>query len=174
MVEQAFKVAPTAPLYQIYFLGEAEKNQFHALARAFFAKHGFSTEGPYTGYYMTETLCMQLSPEDRDKYATQLRKLVDKNEICYFKKNAKLNKAWQEEVVALCDMKKLDGTWFWYFPYIGKGKYALWNDGNTLYGYLMDEDKETLSLADWMIPMKMSEYYAVQEAIKERQTIDES
>lgn len=169
MIEQAFKVTSTAPLYQLYFLAEAEKSRFHALARSFFAKHGFSTEGSkYTGYYMSENLCMQLSPDDREKYATQLKKLVDKNEICYFKKNAKLNKAWQEEVVALCDMKKLDGTWFWYFPYIGKGKYALWHDGTTLYGYLMDEDKETLNLAEWMVPIKMSEYYAVQEDMRAR------
>ena len=173
MVEQAFKVLSTAPLYQQYFLAEAEKSRFHALARSFFKKHDFPLEGQYTGYYMNENLCMQLSPEDREKYAPQLRKLVDVNEICYFKKSSKLNKAWQQEVVALCDMKKLDATWCWYFPYIGKGKYSLWHTGTSLYGYLMDEHKSSLILADWMQPIKMSEYYAIQESIAERNNASE-
>lgn len=168
MVEQAFRVSKAAPLYQIYFLAEAEKNRFHALARDFFAKHDFSTEGEYTGYYMNENLCMQLSPEDREKYAAQIKKYADKNDIYYFKKTAALNKAWKNEVVALCDMQKLDGTWCWYFPYIHTGKYSLWHDGTDLYGYLMDEHETELKLPDWMEPMKMSEYYAVQEAITER------
>jgi hypothetical protein len=169
MIEQAFRVSPTSTLYQQYFLADAQKIRFHALARTFFAKHGFPLEGPYTGYYMNENLCMQLSPEEREKYATQLKKLVDANEICYFKKNSKLNKAWQEEVVALCDLKQLDATWCWYFPYINKGKYSLWHADRELYGYLMDEHKTTLDLPDWMERIKMSEYYAIQEALSEKE-----
>ena len=173
MVEQAFKVLPTATLYQTYFLAEAEKIKFHTLARTFFTKHGFTDDARYSGYYMSENLCMQLSPADREKYASQLKKLVDRNEICHFKKSSKLNKLWQEEVVGLCDMKKLDGAWCWYLPYIGKGKYSLWHDGKDLYGYLMDENKSSFELASWMEPIKMSTYYAIQEAITERNAASE-
>jgi hypothetical protein len=168
MVEKAFRVSSDSNLYNVYFAAEEEKNKFHQLARAFFKKYGFIDDGKSTGYYMNADLCVQLCEEDRERFAHQLKKLIDKNEVCYFKKSAKLNKAWHEEVSGQCDMKKLDGTWCWYFPYIGKGKYALWNDGESLYGYLMDENKDDIQLADWMEPLKMSEYYAIQEAIEER------
>lgn len=174
MVEQAFKISPNTPLYNIYFASKDEKDKFHKLAREFFAKYGFVEDNKYSGYYFSEDLRMQLSPEDREKYAPQLRKLVDGNEICYFKVNSKMNKAWRQEVVAHINMDKLDGTWFWYFPYIDKGKYSLWHDGKNLYGYLMDEHKDSLALADYMIPIKMSEYYAIKESLEERMLHNES
>jgi hypothetical protein len=79
-----------------------------------------------------------------------------------------MNKAWNSEVVSHCDMKRLDGTWCWYFPYIGQGSYALWHDGKNLYGYLKDNNRTDIELAEWMEPLKMSEYYAIQEAMSER------
>jgi hypothetical protein len=168
MVEQAFRVLPSADLYNTYFAAEEEKNKFHQLARAFFAKYEFIDDGVNTGYYMNEDLHVQLCEADRERFVSQLKKFIDKNEICYFKKSSKMNKAWHSEVSGQCDLRKLDGTWCWYFPYIGKGKYTLWNDGESLYGYLMDENKDYIQLADWMYPIKMSEYYAIQEAIEER------
>lgn len=168
MVEKAFKVSNDSLLYNIYFLAQEEKNKFHQLARAFFEKHELADDGVNTGYYMTENLCMQLSEEDRERFTPQLKKLVDKNGMCYFKKTSKMNKAWKADVVSKCDMNRLDGTWFWYFPYIGKGSYALWNDGETLYGYLSDENKDDIELPDWMIPIKMSEYYRAREERSER------
>jgi hypothetical protein len=167
MVEQAFKVLHGSDLYNTYFAAEEEKNKFHQLARAFFAKYEFTNDGVNTGYYMQEDLHTQLCPSDRERFATQLKKFIDKNEICYFKKGSKLNKAWREEVSGKCDLRKLDGTWCWYFPYIGKGKYSLWHNGENLYGYLMDENKSCLELAAWMEPIKMSEYYLIQEAMAE-------
>ena len=160
MVEQAFRVSPDAQLYRTYFAAKEEKNKFHQLARVFFEKHDLMQDN---GYYQASYLAMQLTDEQREKYASQLKKLVDNNNMSYFKKNSPMYKEWQTEVVAHCDMNKLDGTWCWYFPYIGKGRYALWSDGETLYGYLADENKDELELADWMIPIKMSEYYAAME-----------
>jgi hypothetical protein len=32
----------------------------------------------------------------------------------------------------------------------------------------MDENKDDIQLADWMEPIKMSEYYAIKEALEER------
>lgn len=167
MVEQAFKVLPNADLYNTYFAAEEEKNKFHQLARAFFEKYEFTNDGINTGYYMNEDLNVQLGAEDRVRFAPQLKKFIDKNEICYFKKSSKMNKAWHDEVSGQCDMRKLDGAWCWYFPYISQGSYALWHNGKDLYGYLSDKNKETIELADWMEPIKMSEYYAIQEAMGE-------
>lgn len=165
MVEQAFKVLSTSSLYKTYFEAKEEKDKFHKLARAFFAKYDFIDDGKNTGYYMTDCLCMQLCQDDANRFAAQLKKLIDKNDMRYFKKNSTMNKAWQKEVVSHCDMNKLDGTWCWYWSYIGKGKYALWHSGEDLYGYLLDEYKDSLELPDWMVPIKMSEYYSIQEAM---------
>jgi hypothetical protein len=168
MIERAFRVLSSSDLYDVYFAAVVEKNKFHQLARVFFKKYNFIDDGKNTGYYFNEDLCMQLATEDREKYTSQLKKLVDSNDICYFKKSSKMNKAWREEVSSQCNMRTLDGTWCWYFPYIGKGKYALWHDGENLYGYHMDENKDDIQLADWMEPIKMSEYYAIKEALEER------
>lgn len=168
MVEQAFRVLPTADFYNTYFAAEKEKNKFHQLARAFFAKYNFTNDGVNTGYYQNEDLCTRLCAEDRERFAPQLKKLIDKNDICYFKKSSKLNKAWHAEVSGQCDMKVLDGTWCWYFPYIGQGSYSLWHDGENLYGYLSDKNANELKLADWMEPIKMSEYYTIMEAVNEK------
>jgi hypothetical protein len=168
MVEQAFRVAKDSYLYSLYFRAEEEKNKFHSLARKFFEKYGMSpSSDDYSGYYQTEDLRMQLSPEDREKYSGQLKKLVDKNNVCYFKKNSTTNKNWKNEVSSKCDMSTLDGTWFWYLPYISKGMYALWHDGKELYGYLSDERKDSIEMSEYMIPIKMSEYYAIQERLTE-------
>lgn len=166
MVEKAFKVSPDAKLYHTYFSAKEEKNKFHQLARAFFEKHDLIQN---KGYYQTVYLAVELTDEQREKYSSQLKKLIDRNNMSYFKKNSPMDKEWQTEVVAHCDMNKLDGTWLWYFPYIGKGSYALWDDGyDNLYGYLSDENKDNLELSDWMIPIKMSEYYNALEERSER------
>lgn len=165
MIEQAFIVNKSAPLYKSHFMAVAERQKFHVLARSFFDKYAFVQEEGKTGYYIAEDLRMQLAESDREKYASQLTKLIDKNDLSYFKRNSKMNKAWQKEVVSLCDFKVIEGTWCWYFPYIGQGSYALWHSGNVLYGYLSDKNKTTLDLPEWMEPIKMSEYYAVQEEL---------
>lgn len=164
MVEQAFKVSEDSYLYNLYFRSKQERDKFHRLARKFFHDREMDvTSDNYSGYYQTEDLRMQLSPDDRDKYSSQLKKYPDKNDVYFFKKNSSMNKEWRSEVSSKCDMAALDGTWFWYLPYINKGRYALWSHGGDLYGYLSDENKDTIELSDYMIPIKMSEYYAIQE-----------
>lgn len=163
MVEQAFRVAKASKLYSEYFKAQAEKQKMHDLARVFFEKHDLLNDG--LGYRMIEGLAMQLTPEQRDKYASQLKKLVDSDDMCYFKKASPMYQEWLREVSSKVDFNIMDQLWCWYWPYIGKGRYALWNDGENLYGYLSDEHKEKLELADYMEPIKMSEYYAIQETI---------
>lgn len=165
MVEQAFRVVKGSKLYNEYFETQTEKQKMHDLARVFFEKHDLLNDG--LGYRMTEALIMQLTPEQKEKYATQLKKLVDSNEMCYFKKASPMYKEWLETVSSKVNMNIIDQLWCWYWPYINKGSYALWHRGNELYGYLSDEHKEKLELSDYMEPIKMSEYYYIRESMNE-------
>jgi hypothetical protein len=162
VVEQAFRVTKGSSLYNKYFEMRAEKQKMHDLARIFFEKHDLLNDG--LGYRMTAGLALQLTPEQREKYAKQLKKFVDSDGLCYFKANSPMYKEWRETVASNVDMNIVEQLWCWYWPYIGKGKYALWHNGEDLYGYLSDDHKEKLELSDYMEPIKMSEYYAVMEA----------
>lgn len=162
MVEQAFRVAKGSALHREYFETWSEKEKMHALARMFFEKHDMLNDG--LGYRMTEALIMQLTPEQREKYAKQLKKLIDKDEMCYFKKASPMYQEWLHDVASKVDFNIIDQLWCWYWPYINKGRFALWHYKDELYGYLSDERKDKIDLADYMEPIKMSEYYAIQEA----------
>ena len=163
MVEQAFIVDKDSYLYEWYFDAHAEKQKMHDLARVFFKKHDLLNDG--LGYRTIENLALQLTPEQVEKYKTQLKATVDENGIRYFKKASPMYKEWQETVASKVDFDIMDKLWCWYFPYIGQGSYALWHHGDMLYGYLSDKHKDNIKLADFMKPIKMSEYYAVKEAI---------
>ena len=81
----------------------------------------------------------------------------------YFKKSSPMCKEWRDTVSSKVDLNIMDQLWCWYWPYIGQGSYALWHSGDNLYGYLSDKYKEQIDLADYMKPIKMSEYYRAQE-----------
>jgi len=160
MVEQAFRVAKDSPLYKEYFEAHAEKQKFHDLAKLFFEAHDLMQN---MGYYQTAYLALQLTDEQREKYSTQLKKLIDNNNMSYFKKNCPMSREWWETVVSKVDLDTMDKLWCWYWPYINKGQYSLWNYKDQLYGYLKDDHKDKLELSDYMEPIKMSEYYAIME-----------
>ena len=165
MTEQAFRVAKGSKLYNKYFETLAEKQKMHDLARVFFEKHDLINYG--LGYRMIESLAMQLTPEQKEKYKAQLKKQEDPNSMCYFKKASPMYKEWLDTVASQVDFDIIDQLWCWYWPYINKGTYALWHHNDELYGYLSDEHKEKIELSDYMTPIKMSEYYRVQEAKNE-------
>ena len=161
MIEQAFRVAKDSPLYKEYFETWAEKQKLHALARMFFEKHDLLNEG--LGYRMIEGLAMQLTPEQKEKYASQLKKLIDKDDMCYFKKASPMYQEWLREVSSKVDFNIIEQLWCWYWPYISKGSYALWHYKTELYGCLRDDNKDSIQLSEYMEPIKMSEYYSVKE-----------
>lgn len=161
MIEQAFIVDKDSKLYKEYFEVQAEKQKMHDLARVFFEKHDLLDDG--LSYRMIENLALQLTSEQKEKYKTQLKKLEDANDMCYFKKASAMNKEWYATVSSKVDFNIIDRLWCWYWPYIGQGSYALWHSGDTLYGYLSDKHKEKIDLADYMKPIKMSEYYLAEE-----------
>lgn len=163
MTEQAFIVEKDSYLYEWYFDANAEKQKMHDLARVFFEKHDLLNYG--LGYRMIENLALQLTPEQVEKYKAQLKVNSDADGTRYFKKSSPMNKEWYETVASKVDFNIIDKLWCWYWPYIGQGSYSLWHHGDMLYGYLSDKHKDKLELADFMKPIKMSEYYAVKEAI---------
>lgn len=161
MIEQAFIVEKDSKLYKEYFEALAEKQKMHNLARVFFEKHDLLND--HLGYRMIANLALQLTPEQEEKYKTQLKVLEDENGMRYFKKASPMCKEWRDTVSSRVDLNIVDQLWCWYWPYIGQGSYALWHSGDTLYGYLSDKHKEKIELADYMMPIKMSEYYLAKE-----------
>ena len=59
-------------------------------------------------------------------------------------------------------------------PFFGSGEYALWCDGDEIYGLLKDRNQSEIKTADWMLPIKMSEYYAAIERSESRQKVVEN
>lgn len=167
MVEQAFRVVKGSKFYNDYFEAHAEKQKMHDLAREFFSRHGLSND--HLGYRMTSTLALQLTPEQEEKFSSQLKVTEDAQGIRYFKKTSPMNKEWRKSVSDKVYFSIMDKQWCWYWHYINKGRYALWHRGDEIYGYLSDEHRDKIELSDHMIPIKMSEYYAIQEATQDDQ-----
>ena len=164
MVEQAFIVEKGSKLYEEYFEVKAEKQKMHDLARVFFEKHDLLND--HLGYRMIEPLALQLTPEQKEKYKSQLKKIEDADGMCYFKKYSPMYQEWLREVASKVNFNIIDQLWCWYWPYISRGRYSLWNHNDELYGYLSDEHREKIELSEYMKPIKMSEYYAVKESLQ--------
>ena len=60
-------------------------------------------------------------------------------------------------------MKMIDSIKFWWLCYVNCGSYALWDKNGEIYGYLSEKNDKNIQMADWMIQIKMSEYYSVIE-----------
>lgn len=160
MVKIAFKAVKDKELYNKYFKAKEEKQKFHGLARNFFESHDLLDP---ENYYIRETLGLQLTEEQADRFAGQLKKYTDENGMYTFKKNSKMQKEWFDEVVSKVDMKTVYSNDFWWFNYIKCGSYALWDYGGNVYGYLNSKNQENISLTDDMEQIKLSEYYRVVE-----------
>lgn len=161
MIEQAFIVEKDSKLYQEYFEVYSEKQKMHDLARVFFEKHDLLND--HLSYRMIENLALQLTDEQVEKYKSQLKVTEDERGMRYFRKASPMCKEWRNTVTSKVDFNIMDQLWCWFWPYIGQGSYALWHSGETLYGYLSDKNKEKIDLADYMKPIKMSEYYLAKE-----------
>ena len=160
MIEIAFKVDRSSDFYKKYFDVKDERQKFHDLARAFFEEHNLASKG---GYYQCESLYCELDEEEKKKFSNQITKYEDKNGLTRFRKNSALQKAWTENVVSKIDMKMIDSIKFWWLCYVHCGSYALWDKNGEIYGYLSEKNDKNIQMADWMIQIKMSEYYSVIE-----------
>ena len=165
MTEVTFKVNKNSEFYKQYFQSKAEKQKLHDYAREFFAKYDLINHG---AYYQEEFLALQLTDEQKKRFEDQIKKKEDLNGMTYFKKKSAMQKEWTENVISKVNMEILHACRMWYWGYIMSGKYSLWDKNGEIYGYLMSNHKEQIKLSDDMIPIKMSEYYAVKESeIKE-------
>ena len=165
MTEIAFKVAKGTDFYTQFFEARAEKQRFHDLAREFFKRHDLM-DGP-CNYYQSKILAIEMDDAQKLRFSNQICKACDKNNMTFFKKKSPMQQAWMQEVIEKIDMNLLDRQRLWYWPYIGCGEYALWCFGDEIYGLLMDRNQQKINLADWMLPIKMSEYYAAAEELEE-------
>ena len=161
MKEIAFTVNKDSQFYKNYFLTKEERQKFHELAKAFFKKHNLFEPKKY---YQTEFLGLELTAEQKALYADQIKKNDDENGMTRFKKRSAMQKSWEEDVVSKVDFDVIEKPKFWWFEFIMRGSYSLWDHDGIIYGYLKDSHKEEIKLADYMTEIKMSEYYMAIEA----------
>ena len=160
MVEVAFKVVKGSKFYNDYFNEKEERQKFHDLAIEFFKNNGFSLNGKYI---QCERLRLELTDEEQVKYYSQLMKYRDDYGMCVFKKKSKIQNKWEEEVFNKIDYSKIEKIKFWWLGYIYVGSYSLWDYEGEIYGYLKNNNKDSIKLSDDMEEIKMSEYYRVME-----------
>lgn len=164
MKEVAFTVNKDSQFYKNYFLAKEERQRFHGLAREFFKKHNLFEPKKY---YQTEFLGLELTAEQKALYADQIKKNDDENGMTRFKKRSAMQKSWEEDVVSKVDFDVIEKSKFWWFEFIMRGSYSLWDHDGVIYGYLKDSYKEQIKLADYMTEIKMSEYYMAIEATEQ-------
>ena len=164
MKEVAFTVNKESQFYRNYFLEKEERQKFNELAKSFFEKHGlFETKK----YYQTKFLGLELTADQKKFYADQIKKNDDENGMTIFKKRSAMQKYWEEDVVSKVDFDVIKKLNFWWFEFIARGSYSLWDHDGVIYGYLKDRYKEEIKLADYMNEIKMSEYYMAIESTEE-------
>lgn len=159
MGEVAFRVKPDSDLHKKYFIALDEKRKFHDLANAFFKKYGLSAHR----YCQAENLRLELTPEERDTFAIQIKKRSDRNGLYEFKKNSVMQKDWTNSVCSQIDFDKLYCNDFWYWAVIDSGSYALWHKDGEVYGLVESKYGDIETLPDYMERISLSKYYAIRD-----------
>lgn len=167
MKEIAFIVRPNSEFYNKYFKVKEEKQHFHDLAKAFFTKYDLLDNAKY---YQTEFLGLSLNSEQKKRFAGQLKKYDDENGMSIFKKKSAMQKAWNKEVTSKIDFNIINEIKFWYFSFVTYGSYSLWDYAGDIYGYLKDNARDEINLADYMMEIKMSAYYRIIESLENDNT----
>ena len=161
MKEVAFRVKKGSKLYDMYFEAKSEKNKFVGLALEFFVKRGLADSALYR---LSPRLSVELTPDQCDRFRGQLKKYQDSDGLYCFKKNSKMQSEWENDVVRHINMRVIDGASMWFWPYISRGRQALWDYKDELYGYL--SSTTDIKLPGDMEPMKLSEYHRIIEEVQ--------
>lgn len=159
----AFRVKHDSEFYRQYFDAKEERTHFRTMAVDFFKKYGIDGQ-----YYQSRRLGVKLDHAQREKIAEHLVKNPDKYGFFWFKKKSPIAVEWEETVVANTDFPRIEQCKFWWASFIMRGKYSLWDYDGEIYGYLEDYYEKDITPGDCMIPIKISEYYAVIEDVEER------
>lgn len=163
MKEVAFRVLNGSPLYLTYFAAKDEKNKFVEKAHEFFQKHDLVDSA---NFRLSSCLSLELNPEQRERFKRQLRKYTDSDGLYCFRKRSPMQTEWEKEVVSHINQRVIDEASLWFWPYITKGRYSLWDYNGVLYGYL--SSNTDIKLTEGMELMKLSEYYAIAEELDGR------
>ena len=166
MKQVAFKVIKDSEFYKEYFETKAEKQKFHDLARDFFKKHDLLGNGKK--YYQTKFLALELTAEQKERFAGQLKKDTDNRGMSNFKKKSSMQKMWNEDVTSKINFYTLNQNDWWYEGIISQGEYSLWDYNGEIYGYVSDKYKTEIELPEYVTEIKLSEYYSVIEEIEQR------
>lgn len=116
----AFRVKPDSELYRAWFAAQAAKEQFRELAREFMDRH---FGGP-KNYVITGKLTVELTEEDRERYAGQLIKgteTYDGRTFSKFRSASELQRLWKQEVCDKASLHTIYGTAAGYWDFIKGG-----------------------------------------------------
>ena len=91
--EIAFKVKRDSEFYKQYFEAKEERGKFRELARPFFERQGIGGR-----FYQSKALGCELTREQREKFADQIRKNPDRKGLYSFKVKSAIQKEWEETV----------------------------------------------------------------------------
>lgn len=160
--EIAFRVKRDSEFYKQYFEAKAEREKLKGLAFPFFEKHGIDGR-----FYQSKTLGVKIPREQRDKFEGQIRKNPDRNGFYSFKLKSPIEKEWEETVTNRIDFERLEQVDFWWLDHITQGSYNLWDEDGEIYGFLCSKQEKEFKPGDFMEEIKLSEYYAVIERVKE-------
>jgi hypothetical protein len=160
--EIAFRVRRDSEFYKKYFEAKEEREKFKGLAYPFFEKHGIDGR-----FYQSKSLGVNITREQREKFAGQIRKNPDRKGFYFFKVKSPIEKDWEEAVTNHVDFKRLEQVDFWWLGHISKGSYNLWDADGEIYGYLQTKQEKDFEPEAFMEEIKLSEYYAVIERLEE-------
>ena len=159
--EVAFKVKHDSEFYRKYFEAKEEREKFKGLAFPFFEKHGIDGR-----FYQSKTLGVKITREQQEKFAGQIRKNPDRHGFYFFKVKSPIEKEWEETVTNHIDFKRLEQVDLWWLFHITQGSYNLCDADGEIYGFLFNKQKGDFKPEDFMEEIKLSEYYAVIEGVK--------
>lgn len=168
----AFQFKKGSARYNAFFAQQNEKKHVRELSIPFIDEH--FEKWDKRGYLITERLTIQLTASERHRFANQLMKATivqDGEEYWRFKKNSEMNLLWVEKVYSHVDTKALHGFSYWHldFHMFGGGRTEILPDGDNLYGMIYPSDEmEKLTIPEWATEIKLSEYYALCEKLKEK------
>lgn len=162
-----FRVNPDSEFYKQYFEAQEERKHFRELAKAFFDK--YEIDG---SYYHCANLEVKFQDDAvRQKFADQLCVKPDARGFYRFKKSSALNKEWLATVTSQVDFKRLEKCDLWFLDVMMSGTYSMWHMDGEIYGKVEESHLVAPKPASYMIPIKLSEYYAVVEQAEERNKV---
>ena len=160
--EVAFKVKRDSEFYRKYFEAKEERDKLKRLAYPFFEKHGIDGR-----FYQAKTLGVKITREQREKFEGQIKKNPDRHGFYFFKVKSPVEKEWEETVTNHVDFKRLEQIDFWWLKHITQGSYNLWDADGEIYGFLGNKQDGDFKPEDFFHEIKLSEYYAVIERLKD-------